>query len=240
MNINNSGLFLLPNLLGDIDHHAQVFPSSVDEAVKGLDGLIAENEKEGRRFLRRFALKKKLQEMPIALLNEHTRLEEIDNLLVPLLQGECWGLISDAGLPCVADPGALLVYRARQKRIPIHAFVGPSSVMLALMLSGLPGQRFSFRGYLDRAPDKRKRMIKGFESTSKLERATQIFIEAPYRNNYVLKDLVEILSDEVMLCAAWDLTLPTQEVITQRVKEWRRMALPEINKKPTVFLFYCE
>ena len=229
-------LLLLPNLLGELKHHEPFLPASVDKAVATLDGLIAESPAEGRRYLSRFKTKKPVNDIPIALFNEHTPDADLDFLLEPIRKGERWGLISDAGLPCVADPGAKIVSRARQSGLIVQAFVGPSSMMLALMLSGLPGQRFSFVGYLDKEPKKRVAAIRQLEQKSKDEDATQIFIEAPYRNAHVLESLVQTLNDATLLCVAWDLTLPTQGVLSQPVVFWKKSPLPNLEKKPAVFL----
>lgn len=230
---DKSALLLLPNLLGEHRHHDIFLPKSVDKAVATIDGLIAESDAEGRRYLKRFETKKPYMEIPIALFNEHTPDGDIDFLLEPLVKGERWGLISDAGVPCVADPGAKLVQRARLLGIPIQAFIGPSSILLALMLSGLPGQKFAFNGYLDREPAKRKKEI---QHLLKME-GTQIIMEAPYRNRYLLDDLLALLPEEARLCVAWDLTMPTQNVISQQVKFWKKSPLPNLEKKPAIFLF---
>lgn len=232
-----AALLLLPNLLGEsIRHHEIYLPDSVDKAVSTLDGLIAESESGGRRFLSRFETKKPAAQIPIALLNEHTKDDELDFLLEPLRKGERWGVVSDCGMPCVADPGSKLVNRARQSGIIVQAFVGPSSILLSLMLSGLPGQRFCFRGYLDKDPSGRKTEILEIEKISKKEKSTQIFIEAPYRNQHTLEMLVNSLSDQTSLCVAWDLTLPTQGIVSQKVNLWKKSPLPNIDKKPAIFL----
>ena len=145
-------------------------------------------------------------------------------------------MLSDAGLPCIADPGADLVRLARKKNIMIEAIVGPSSLMMALMLSGFSGQQFSFNGYLPREKELRKQAISRFEQKSKKERSSELFIEAPYRNQELLKDLVETLQPTSELSISCDLTSPTQEVYTKSIKEWRAAPLPEINKRPTVFV----
>lgn len=230
-------LLLLPNLLGDYKHAEVFLPASVFKAMQTIDGLIAESEMEGRRYLKRFETKKPAMEIPIALFNEHTPDNHIDFLLEPIVAGERWGLVSDAGLPCIADPGSKLVLRANQKGIHVQAFVGPSSLLLALMLSGLPGQKFSFHGYLDKDPIKRKTQIKRLAQQSQNESATQIFMEAPYRNRFALESLLKELPDEFLLCVAWDLTLPTQGVMTQSIAKWKKCTLPNIDKKPTIFLF---
>jgi len=229
-------LLLLPNLLGDHRHHEPFLPSGVDKAVGTLDGLIAESETEGRRYLKRFETKKPAAEIPIALFNEHTPDDHIDFLLEPIVAGERWGYVSDAGLPCIADPGAKLVRRARERGVIVQAFVGPSAILLALMLSGLPGQRFAFHGYLDKEPDKRKRQIRQLSEASRKEEATQIFIEAPYRNKHTLESLLETLPDSVYLCVGWDLTLPTQGLLSQKVEIWKKSPLPNLDKKPAIFL----
>lgn len=236
--VSKPALLLLPNVLGDVKHHAPFLPASVDKAVATLDGLIAESPTAGRRFLSRFTTKKTLNEVPIAIFNEHTPDAEIDFLLEPIRKGERWGLISDAGMPCIADPGAKLVRRASQSGIVVQAFVGPSSLLLALMLSGLPGQRFYFAGYLDKEPEKREDDIKALQRRSKADDATQIIIETPYRNKHLLESLVNTLSDDVRLCAAWDLTLPSQGVISQKVSQWKKSPMPNLEKKNAVFLLY--
>lgn len=223
-------LLLLPNLLNKEAHHELFLPKSVDKAVLSLNGLIAESEKEGRAYLKRFGAP--FREMPIHLLNKH--MQEIEELLKPLQKGETWGLISDAGLPILADPGYQLVARAKKLGLIVKAFVGPSSLIFALMLSGLPAQQFSFHGYLPRNP---KEMIKMLETRAKEERSTQVFIETPYRNQKLFELLLATLSANTILCVAWDLTLPTQGVETHKIAEWKKRSLPNLHKRPTVFLF---
>lgn len=231
-------LLLLPNLLGDHRYVDIFLPSSVSKAMQTIDGLIAESETEGRRYLKRFETKKPAQEIPIALFNEHTPDDHIDFLLEPISQGERWGFVSDAGLPCIADPGSKLVARARQRGMQIQAFVGPSAILLALMLSGLPAQKFYFHGYLARDPENRKSQIKQLAQHSLKEQSTQIFMEAPYRNQHTLEALLEYLPSETNLCVAWDLTLPTQGVVTNTITGWKKMTLPNLDKKPAIFLIY--
>ena len=232
-------LLLLPNLLGEIAHHAPFLPASVDKAVLTIDGLIAESATAGRRYLSRFETKKPTNLTSIALFNEHTPDADIDFLLEPIRKGERWGLISDGGLPCIADPGAKLVSRARQSGILIQAFVGPSSILLSLMLSGLPGQRFNFSGYIDKEPLKRAQEIKELEKRSKKEEATQIFIETPYRNDHTLETLLQTLNEKTKLCVAWDLTLSTQGVLSQSVAVWKKSPLPQLAKKIRNLPFVC-
>lgn len=235
---HQSTLLLLPNLLGDY-RHAEVFlPASVFKAMQTIDGLIAESEKEGRAYLKRFATQKPAAEIPIALFNEHTPDDDIDFLLEPLVAGERWGFVSDAGLPCIADPGSKLVFRAQQRGIQVQAFVGPSSILMALMLSGLPGQKFFFHGYLDKEPAKRIQQIKQLVQQAGKEHATQLVMETPYRNRHTLAALLNTLPENAFLCVAWDLTLPTQGVMTQSIAQWKKCTPPNLDKKPAIFLFH--
>jgi len=232
-------LLLLPNLIGQQGGHEAFFPVSVDQAVASIDGLIAESSQGGRSYLNQFRTKKPPYQIPLALLNEHTAPDEIDFFLKPIKEGQRWGLVTDSGLPCMADPGSKLVYRARQLGISIEAFVGPSSLMMALMLSGLPGQRFSFQGYLSRAQDKRVQQLRQLEKTSKEQDSTQIFIEAPYRNAHTLQSICETLDDSTIVCVAWDLTMPTQGIVCQKNGAIKKCPLPQIDKKPAIFLIYA-
>lgn len=226
-------LLLLPNLLGELRNHELFLPQSVDKAVSTLDGLIAESETGGRRYLGRFSTKKPANEIPIALFNEKTPDADIDFYLEPIRKGERWGYVSDSGLPCIADPGAKLVKRAMHSGIVVQAFIGPSSLLLALMLSGLPAQKFAFHGYLDREPAKH---VGQLEKQSAMDGMTQMFMEAPYRNQKTLQALMEGLNEETLLCLASDLTMPTQSVVTQSVKQWKKSPLPNLHKRNTIFI----
>lgn len=231
-------LVLLPNLLGSSMPHTTFLPPPVDEIMTQIDGLIAESEGGGRSYLRRFKTKKKTHEIPIALLNEHSS-EDLDFFLEPVIKGETWGVVSDCGLPCLADPGASLVLRARQLNIPIQTFSGPSSLMLALMASGLPAQRFSFRGYIAKEAQQRTKELLNWEKESRKEKATQIFIEAPYRNEWTLKACIEHLNPNTFLSIGCALTTPDELIKTLPISVWRKKTLPDVMKKPTVFLFYA-
>ncbi|MBA3602718.1 MAG: SAM-dependent methyltransferase [Parachlamydiaceae bacterium] len=237
-NKKKAALLLLPNLLGEMRHHQPFLPASVDRAILEMDGLIAESASAGRRYLSRFETLKPTDEMPIALYNEHSSDSDIDFLLEPLQKGERWGFLSDAGLPCIADPGSKLVRRARLLGINIQAFVGPSSILLSLMQSGLPAQKFFFHGYLDRDSTKRSAEIRRLEIQSKAEEATQIFIEAPYRNMHLMESLLQTLSEETTLCVAWELTTPDQGILSQTIKLWKKSPPPNLAKKNAIFLFH--
>lgn len=236
MTQNKPTLLLLPNLIAENRHHEMFLPASVDKAVATLDGLISESEKEGRRYLSRFQTKKPPHEIPLALYNTHTPDEDIDFYLEPLIKGERWGIISDSGLPCIADPGAKIVSRARAMGIQIQAFVGPSSIFLALMHSGLSGQCFTFQGYLDKDQTRLARKVKELENESKRRKMTQIFMERPYMNQKMLETLLDTLEDETMLCVARELTGPDQKIQSQSVAIWKKSPLPNIDKKNTLFL----
>jgi 16S rRNA (cytidine1402-2'-O)-methyltransferase len=210
-------LYLLPNLL----HEQATWPLQ----PPALDALIAESEKAGRQYLKRYALGQR----PIYLLNEHTR----NPLELLQLEEERVGLISDAGMPCLADPGADLIWAARQKGIEIHAFPGPSSIVLALVLSGLPGQKFTFHGYLERDTPKLEQQIRALP-----KKMTHIFIETPYRNQKMLEQLLRCLHDQDRLSIAIDLTGPEEQVISLSVKEWKRAKHPLLDKRPAVFLLF--
>lgn len=229
-------LLLLPNLIGDHQDHHLFLPMAVDAAVLRLDGLIAESEPGGRRYLKRFKTKKRAHEMPIATLNRETPYADLEFLLEPVLAGETWGVISDAGLPCIADPGAALVLRAKQLKLAIEAFSGPSSLFFALMQSGLPGQRFTFHGYCSKEPVSRKQELKEWEMLSKQEKSTHIFIEAPYRNDHTLLSCIEVLHKKTLLCVACDLTMPTQEIETKPIALWQSAPRSTYAKRPALFL----
>lgn len=227
-------LLLLPNLLNKEASHELFFPSSVDRAVQTLDGLIAENEKEGRAFLKRFTYpeNRTFRDIPIRVFNEHT--QEVEELMEPMRQGQKWGLISDAGLPIIADPGYQLVRRATDLGVTVKVFVGPSAIVHALLLSGLSAQRFAFHGYLPKSPGERLKLL---ESRSAEEKSTQVFMEAPYRNQQMLEQLLQTLAEETLLCVAWDLTLPTQGVELHPIRAWKKRSLPNIHQRPAIFLF---
>ncbi len=224
-------LLLLPNLLGDYPNHEVFLPSSVDRAVKKIDGLIAESETGGRRYLGRFFTAEEARNIPIATMEEN-----VDFLLEPITRGECWGLVSDAGLPCIADPGAKIVAKARSLGIQVQTFVGPSSIFLGLMLSGFSGQKFTFNGYLEKDPQGRQDNIQKLEKRAHVDQSTQIFIETPFRNMHLLETLLDTLSDTTLLCVAWDLTLPTQGVLSQPVSVWKKSPLPNLKKRAAIFL----
>ncbi|MES2199504.1 MAG: SAM-dependent methyltransferase [Chlamydiota bacterium] len=231
-------LLLLPNFLSE-EASLETLPAILGQKVSCLDGIIAESEKEARRYLKHFSFKegKTFRDIPIRLLNEHTSKEDLQELLA-LVTGEAtWGIISDAGLPCIADPGAQLVALAKQKGISVEAVSGPSSVFLALMLSGLSAQRFFFQGYLERDPEKLRAEIRVLEKESKQRKCTQVCIEAPYRSLNLFSALLQTLEDNTKLSISCDLTSKTEFSETFSVRQWKKREEPNLQKKPTIFLF---
>lgn len=228
-------LFLLPSDLGDAP--VPVIPGASLATAHRLTHFIAENPKSARAFLKRIEYPHALNTVTIATLDKDTPVAAIPGLLQPLQEGVDAALVSEAGCPAVADPGALLVRAAHQAGIPVVPLVGPSAILLALMGSGLNGQRFAFHGYLPVDAAARAAKIRELEQRSKREDATQIFIETPYRNEQLLQALLEHCTGNTLLSIAADLTQPGETVATQTVAAWRKK-LPALNKRPAVFLLY--
>jgi 16S rRNA (cytidine1402-2'-O)-methyltransferase len=228
-------LYLIPVPLGP-GEPGNSLPATVFERVRSLDHFVAENAKSARAFLKACALKKPLQELKIEELSEHTPAERLPALLQPLLTGADIGLLSEAGCPAVADPGAELVALAQRTAIRVVQLVGPSSLLLALMASGLNGQRFAFHGYLPAREDERSRSLRTLEAESRKLRQTQIFIETPYRNRAMFDTLMQACQPTTQLTVATDLTLPGEAIRTLTVGAWKKTTPPEIERRPTVFL----
>lgn len=228
-------LYLIPAPLGegDID---RMIPVGVRQCIAKLDHYIVEHPKTARRFLKRTGCIS-LQSISMRILDEHTRSTEFEGLLEPLFTGRDIGLLSEAGCPAVADPGAGLVRLAHRKNIRVVPLVGPSSILLALMASGLNGQRFVFHGYLPVDHEKRARKIVELEKASILLDQTQIFIETPYRNRKLLDCLISTCRDDTALCISSNLTLESEYISTKTIKEWRH-GLPDLDNKPTIFLLH--
>lgn len=233
-------LFLIPNTLGETEALASVLPEQVQQITSQLDYFVAENAKTARAFLKlvnaRHPLAKPLQEIKISELNVNTPAAALAGLLAPLLAGQDGGLVSEAGVPAVADPGADLVRLAHQHNIPVRPLVGPSSLLLAVMASGLNGQSFAFNGYLPTDAAQRATRIKELEQRSRKEKQTQLFIETPYRNAAMLEALVAACAPSTLLCVATDLSLPSETIRTMSAAQWKSAKAPDFHKKPTVFL----
>lgn len=246
-------LYLIPNTLGqtevaDTDPLAHIIPQEVQTITAKLDYFVAENAKTTRAFLKligtRNTLAKPIQEIRIAELNVNTEAKALPALLEPLLAGQDAGLISEAGVPAVADPGANLVRLAHARGIQVRPLVGPSSLLLAVMASGLSGQNFAFNGYLPIDAAARSKRIKQLEDRSRQEKQTQFFIETPYRNAGLLETLVNTCNPNTLISIATDLTLPSEAIKTQTAARWKADLTsgktPDFHKKPTVFLLLAD
>jgi 16S rRNA (cytidine1402-2'-O)-methyltransferase len=232
-------LYLVPTPLGETGCDL-VLPLPVLHQVAALDYLIAENAKSARAFLKGVhaitPLRLALQDIEIAKLDVSTKPGELPGLLEPILKGRDAGLVSEAGAPAVADPGAVLVALAHQFDITVRPLTGPSSILLALMASGLNGQRFAFHGYLPIEAPARHKELQRLERESKAARQTQIFIETPYRNGAMLESCISSLSGTTRLCVACHLTMPDEKIVSLFVADWKRHAALDLKGKPSIFL----
>jgi 16S rRNA (cytidine1402-2'-O)-methyltransferase len=229
-------LYLIPTTLGD-NEPLEVLPISIKGTVERIDHYIVENEKSARHFIKKISPRKSQPGLQLQTLNKYTEPENISSLLDPCLEGFHMAILSEAGCPAIADPGAEVVRIAHQKNIRVVPLVGPSALILALMASGMNGQMFAFNGYLPRDSAERRKAIKRFEKASKELLQSQIFIETPYRNDSLLADLLKSLSAHTRLCVACDLTLSSEIIATKTVGEWKDCLLPVLHKRPAVFIF---
>ena len=234
----NPVLYLIPTPLGAPDTPC-LLPHEQTQ-ITGLTDFVVEAEKTARAHLKHLGITTPIRELNLQTLNEHTDLKTLPELLKPLQEGRSMGILSEAGCPAVADPGANLVALAHRHDYEVRPLVGPSSLLLALMASGANGQNFAFKGYLPSEKSERIAALKSLEQRSRQQNETQIFIETPYRNDALLADALETLYPETRLCTATDLTLPTQEIISQTVAAWRKMkTLPNLKKRPTIFVLHA-
>lgn len=229
-------LYIIPTTLGESDHERS-FPSYNDEIIRNLKHFVVEELRSARRFLKKVDRTIDIDSLTIDVLNEHTDAKEVADMLRFAESGEDIGVVSEAGCPGVADPGADIVTIAHQKGIKVVPLVGPSSILLSLMASGFNGQNFAFLGYLPIKPNEKTKRIKQIESRVYAENQTQIFIEAPYRNNKLLETLVKQLSPGTRLCIAADITLENEYIVSKTVSEWKGK-LPDLHKRPCIFLIY--
>lgn len=232
-------LWLLPVALGDTPWET-CLPAATRDAACRLTHFVAENAKSARAELKRIGHPVALRELTIEQLPDQPTAADIDRLLAPLCAGIDLGLMSEAGCPAVADPGALLVRRAHELGLPVKPLVGPSSLLLALMASGLDGQRFSFHGYLPAREPERNHRITELERESTRQHQTQIFIETPYRNMALFKALLATCRPQTRLCLATDLSLGSEQIRMQCVADWKTSPLPALDKRPTVFLLLAD
>jgi len=234
MNIEKGKLYLIPTRLGD-NPPLEVLPISVKKLIEIIDDFIVENEKSARRFIKRISPKKPQNVIRLTTLNKYTLDEDIHSFLDPCLNGISMGLLSEAGCPAIADPGSQIVKLAHQQGIRVVPIVGPSSIILALMASGMNGQNFAFNGYLPIDKSERKSRIKALEKRSFDENQSQLFIETPYRNMKMLRDLTTILHPNTRICVACDLTLPTEYIKTQTASQWKNTS-EDFHKRPALFI----
>jgi 16S rRNA (cytidine1402-2'-O)-methyltransferase len=230
---NIGALYLIPNLLGDSEPH-EVLPLRVKKSIDVIDDYIVENEKSARAFIKRVLPKKSQPKLNIFVLNKYTDPSEYSRFLEPCRKGIPVGLISEAGVPCIADPGSAIVEIAHRENIPVVPLVGPSSILLALMASGMNGQQFAFNGYLPIDTPARKKAIRKLEGLAR-RGTTQIFMETPYRNMKMLEDLLVAADDNTRLCIAADISLPSEFIQTKTIKQWRR-GVPDLHKRPSIFI----
>ena len=228
-------LYLIPCTLGDTPAD-QVLPLHVISIARKLQHFVVEQPKTARQFLSALKPEQPIQALHFATLNEHTAANELPELLVPLMAGHDVGIISEAGCPGIADPGANLVNLAHRNGIRVVPLVGPSSILLALMASGLNGQCFAFHGYLPIAEAERNKMISKLEAESARLKQTQLFIETPYRNDRMLSALLAQCRPETLLCVATDITLSGEQIQTRSIAQWKSQPMQQLNKRPSLFL----
>ncbi len=228
-------LYLIPTTLGDETEPLEVMPISVKKVIEEINYYIVENEKSARRFIKKISPKKQQPNLTIKLLDKYAVEEETQQYLDVCEQGFNVGLLSEAGVPAIADPGASIVKLAHEKNIQVVPLVGPSSILMAMMSSGFNGQNFAFNGYLPIDRSDRKRAIKELERISGDKNQSQIFIETPYRNEKMLADLKAILSPQTSLCIAADITLSSEYIKTMTIKDWKHQQ-PNLHKRPAIFI----
>lgn len=230
-------LYLIPNTLGKTPENNTI-PEYVLDIIRRLDVLIVENVQTAARYLQWIGDTVPEYEIDFLLLNKKTPAHETASFLNPLTQGRDAGLLSEAGCPAVADPGSELIKMAHARGIKVHPLVGPSSILLALMASGLNGQSFCFHGYLPISKNERRKAIQRLEDESRQSGATQIFMEAPHRNEAIVKNVINLCQPDTQFCTATNLTLPSESIISRPVSEWEQTDRESIHKEPTIFLLF--
>ncbi len=227
-------VYLIPNTLGDTPT-GDVIPSGVIQIIHSLRHFIVEDIRNARRYLVKTGYPNKIDDIIFYELNKHTKQSDIPEFLTPCADGHDVGVISEAGVPAVADPGAIVVEIAHQRGLKVVPLTGPSSILMALMASGMNGQNFAFRGYLPVEKNELSAALKDMESRSKLEKQTQIFIETPYRNMRLFEELLKICNPSTKLCVAKNLTTDNESVIVRTIGNWKKTGA-DLDKQPTVFL----
>lgn len=238
--MNKKGtIYLIPTTLGDTAEVLDVIPRKVVDVINTIDTYIVEHEKSARHYLKKVGIKTPLQDLTLFSLNKHTNEFDISEYMNPIDEGKDIGIISDAGCPGIADPGAEIVKIAHQKNIKVIPLVGPSSILLSLMASGFNGQNFAFNGYLPKDQNSRVKKLKELEQLAFRNKQTQLFIETPYRNMHMVEDILTHCKGNTLLCIACDISLESEFIKTQSVKDWKKQ-LPnlKLNKRPAIFLLY--
>ncbi|MEK6451199.1 MULTISPECIES: SAM-dependent methyltransferase [Myroides] len=230
-------LYLIPITLGETTNPLDVLPQTVKRAIEMLDIFIVENEKTARRFIKSICPEKKQSELILFPLNKHTTTSEYKDYIKPLLEGKSVGVMSEAGCPGVADPGAVIVDLAHKRNIKVTPLVGPSSILLSVMASGMNGQSFAFNGYLPIDKAEKKNALKGLERLSQEKNQSQLFIETPYRNNQLLQDMAQILNPNTLVCVACDITLETEFISTKPASQWKNTKV-DLHKRPCIFIIH--
>lgn len=230
-------LYMLPVPLGDNADPKDVLPETIARTIAFIDHYIVENEKTARRFIKAILPTKKQPDLKLSVLNKHTEPAEHAAFLQHCMEGKNVGLMSEAGCPGVADPGAAIVKLAHEKGIQVVPLTGPSSILLALMASGMNGQSFAFNGYLPIDKNEKKSALKNFEKLSQDRNQSQLFIETPYRNNKLMEDLLAILQPSTQLCIAADITLPTELIKTKTVAQWKKEKT-DLHNRPCIFIIH--
>ena len=233
-------LYLIPVTLDTSDSITDpmdVLPQTVKRVVDLIDDYIVENEKTARKFIKSIQPEKVQATLRLSALNKRTEVSEHSKMIQPCLEGKNVGLMSEAGCPGVADPGAAIVKMAHEKGIQVVPLVGPSSILLAMMGSGMNGQSFAFNGYLPIEKGEKKAALKSFETLSQQKNQSQLFIETPYRNNKLLEDILQALQPGTHLCIAADITLPTEYIKTLRVQDWKKTKI-DLHNRPTIFIIH--
>lgn len=229
-------LYLIPTGLGE-NPPLEVLPISIKKIIETVDDFIVENEKTARRFIKTVCPEKRQPSLKLQLLNKHTQQEELNSFFEACKQGKSMGLLSEAGCPGIADPGADIVKLAHQHHIQVVPLVGPSSIVLALMSSGMNGQSFAFNGYLPIDKNERKSELKRLEKLSFDQNQSQLFIETPYRNNKMLEDLCANLQPHTRVCVACDITLETEYIKTMTIANWKNVKV-DLHKRPAIFIIH--
>lgn len=236
-NGKTGNVYLIPSTLGDMEP-LEVLPISIKQTIEQLDYYIVENEKTARHFIKKISPRKSQPSLKLSVLNKFTEAQEIPTFLNPCFEGFDVGILSEAGCPGIADPGAAVVKIAHEKNIQVIPLVGPSSILLALMASGMNGQNFAFNGYLPIDNTERKKYIKNLERKSKEDNQSQIFIETPYRNNKMLEELIKSLAPSTRICVAADITLPTEYIKTKTAINWKNENV-DLHKRPAIFIIHA-